>query len=251
MESRSDDVAIGVSESGAADLLRPVVAFLHASGMKREGINRAFRSVHAEAAKSRTRVPVRRLDGVGMYAEIVGNWTKNPDFLDATGRPRLLGYSGRRSFTTLVAMTDKSARPKEVLATLYRYGNVARERRKLRLLRPFFHVRSTNGLAYEPSAHFLADASATVHQLLKSSALKNEAPQLFWRTAYTSDLPVGMTSAYIEFARKQSLLFLQQIDDWLQAHAKPRLASAKTRRVGVGLFSICSQKKAGRARRRK
>jgi len=47
---------------------------------------------------------------------------------------------------------------------------------------------------------------------------------------------------FVEFAKQRSLLFLFEMDDWLQAHASVKVFGSKKRiRVGLGLFSIYSQ----------
>jgi hypothetical protein len=47
----------------------------------------------------------------------------------------------------------------------------------------------------------------------------------------------------MEFAKERSMLFLEEMDDWLQAHASAKAHGSKKRlRVGLGLFSIYSDR---------
>ena len=55
---------------------------------------------------------------------------------------------------------------------------------------------------------------------------------------YVSD---AIAKKFAAFARERSFLFLEELDDWLEAHRiAPTDGIRKRRRVGLGLFSIYS-----------
>jgi Family of unknown function (DUF6502) len=228
-----------VSEEEATQLVTPILAFLQASGMSLEMAEAAFKIAWQKAQKIKSVVAVSKLQNASDYADIVSAWTKHPDFVDRNGLPKQLAYRGKKGFYNLVRRTSPRLQPIDALQTLAKYGNIKTlPDSSVKLVRPFFHVRSSGCLAFEPSARFLSDASATVRSLLGKKQASATLPQLFWRTADTTSLPASAIPAYIEFARSRSLMFLQEIDDWLQSQVKEGKPK-RGRRVGLGLFSIC------------
>jgi hypothetical protein len=228
-----------VNEEGAVQLVTPILAFLQASGMPMKMAESAFKIAWQKALRIKSSVAVSNLPNAREYVEIVSVWTRHPDFIDKKGLPKQLTYRGKQGFYNLVTRVSPSLKPNDALRILTKYGNVKKlSDQTVKLVRPFFHVRSCGCLAFEPSARFLSDASAAVRTLLGKKQASAALPKLFWRTADTTRLPASAIPAYIEFARSRSLMFLQEIDDWLQSHAKETNPS-RGRRVGLGLFSIC------------
>jgi len=96
-------------------------------------------------------------------------------------------------------------------------------------------------MAFEPIACFLNDASSTLTHTLKNTST-SAGPDLFWRTVESVQLSKPNAKKFVEFAKQRSLLFLFEMDDWLQAHASLQVHNNKKKiRVGLGLFSIYSQ----------
>jgi hypothetical protein len=96
-------------------------------------------------------------------------------------------------------------------------------------------------MAFEPIACFLNDASSTLTHTLKNTRA-SEGPDLFWRTVESVQISKPNAKRFVEFARQRSLLFLFEMDDWLQAHVSVKAHSSRKKiRVGLGLFSIYSQ----------
>lgn len=245
-KSKTPDV---VSEQVAVELVLPILAFLQASGMSMNRAELAFHAAWNRALRVKHSVSVSTLKDANEYTAIVGLWTRHPDFLDAKGNPRKLTYRGKRGFYKLTQRASPKLKPADALVVLVKYGNVEKHKNgTFSLVRPFFHVRSADSLAFEPSARFLSAASATVATLLGKQKRYDNPPRLFWRIADTDSLPVSAIPAYIDFARSRSLIFLQEIDEWLQAHVTT-LHGRRCRRVGLGLFSICETSETIRAPR--
>jgi hypothetical protein len=241
LRAQASDV---VSEQVALELVFPVLAFLQASGMSMKRAEVTFHKAWNRALRVKHSVSISNLQDANDYAEVVGLWTKHPDYVDTKGIPRKLTYRGKRGFHKLVQRASQKLAPADALAVLTKYGNVEKTKAgTLSLVRPFFHVRSTDNLAFEPSARFLSAASATVANVLGKQQSYGGLPRLFWRTADTDKLPASAIPSYMDFARSRSLIFLQEIDEWLQAHVTT-LSKGKCRRVGLGLFSICETRDA-------
>jgi hypothetical protein len=122
-----------------------------------------------------------------------------------------------------------------------RYRNVRRLKSgKYSLANPFFHTNRDKTAAFEPVALFLSDASATLSQILKRHP-RTRQPERFWRKVETTDVSEAIARKFAAFARERSLLFLEELDEWLEAHRDvPTRHVRKRRRVGLGLFSIHS-----------
>jgi hypothetical protein len=99
-------------------------------------------------------------------------------------------------------------------------------------------------MAYEPVAYFLRDASAALTRILKRS--KNwRGPDLFWQKAERSWISDATAKRFTAYAKDRCLVFLDEMDDWLEAHSSPsRSGPQRNRRVGLGIFSIYSDREA-------
>lgn len=224
----------------ARELLEPILRFLAVSGMTQAAAKKVFDVAWQAIASEQSNVQVNRLASIETYAELVSAWTRLPDYLDRHGNPRDLALGGRKGFRTLVAAVGPSLSCELAVSVLQTYGNVTRLKSgRYRLLKPFFHVHSNSAVAFEPSARFLADASATVNCLVRQDSTIG-LPKLFWRVADSQSLPEENMQPYLAFARQRSLAFLQEIDDWLQTHSGVAKSGPKIGRAGLGVFSICS-----------
>ena len=222
-------------------LLNPIAAFLHAGGLTKKECLAAF-SEALDAFRASTKN--RRMEHIGHptpYADIIAAWTRDKRFVDASGAPRVLSVSGRNGFTSLAREISPRTNAKAVLSVLTRYRNVRRLKDgRYRLTNPFFYTNSDKATAFEPIAFFLSDASATLSQILKRRERTPE-PERFWRKVESFYVSDAIAKKFAAFARERSFLFLEELDDWLEAHRiAPTDGVRKRRRVGLGLFSIYS-----------
>jgi hypothetical protein len=227
----------------ASALLFPIAAFLHAGGMT----NDVALSIFSAALKKVSRSPVgRKMEHIGHpspYADTVAMWVRNKRFFDKSGGPRTLPMAGPAGFAALVKSVARNADPVAVLSVLIRYGNVKKTRHgTYELLRPFFYTSGPNTMAYEPVADFLSDASSTLSKILKRSK-RWRGPELFWQQTENSGISESNAKRFTAFAKDRGLVFLEELDDWLEANSdqrssKKRKTSRRPRRVGLGMFSI-------------
>jgi hypothetical protein len=176
------------------------------------------------------------------YVDLVTTWARHPDYLDARGLPRDLTSRGKSGFASLVHRTSPKLSPAKAAETLVAYGNVqVLANRRLRLTKPFFHIRTEKTLAFEPSVRFLVDAAGNVKSSLNDVAkTKNSASQHrhFWRAVETRSIPEHRVKEFLSFVKDQSLSFLQDVDDWLSESGSPITSKRKTTRIGLGLFTF-------------
>lgn len=238
-----------ITQRRAQDLLFPVAAFLQAGGMSRQNAERCFKAAFKRAARE---VSIRKIQHIGhptLYADIVARWTRDKRFLDKAGRPADLPLSGKNGFRALVRTTCPADDPRSVLKVLIRYGTVKRHAAgRYRLVQPFFVTSTSREMAFEPIAFFLSDATRTLTHIIRRTGA-SRSPDLFWRKVENADLPRSATRAFLAFAKERSLAFLEEIDDWLEANARVERRKARCRRVGLGLFAICSEPEVSATRR--
>ena len=239
-----------IDRDRAEALLSPIAAFLLAGGMTRRTAQESFA---AAIEKAQSLAGGRRIDHIGHpthFADIVGRWAHDKRFVDDRGRPRLLAWSGKNQFTSLVRGIDGTLDPRLVLSVLTRYGNVRKVKgARYALARQFFFTSTHETMAFEPMAYFLADASATLGRIL-NRAKRSRAPELFWRKVECTELSERAVKSFMAFARDKSLDFLEHLDDWLVARQgveNRRRRSKSFRRVGLGLFTIQSDAEASQA----
>lgn len=186
----------------------------------------------------------RKLEHIGhptRYTDIVGMWMRNKRFIDKNGRPRLLRVEGRDGFKALVRSVAWQADPKMVLSVLIRYGNVRRTKHgTYELIRPFFYTSNSESIAFEPIVNFLSDVTSNLSKILRRSK-GWKGPDLFWKKTEDARISEATAKRFTAFARERGLVFLDELDDWLEANSDRKRASLKPRRrVGLGIFSIYS-----------
>jgi hypothetical protein len=225
----------------ASSILFPIAAFLHAGGMTHEAALAAFAAVLKRVSKSSVG---RKLEHIGhptRYTDIVGMWMRSKRFIDKNGRPRLLQIEGRDGFESLVRSVAWQADPVGVLSVLTRYGNVRRTRQgTYELVRPFFYSSNAESIAYEPVVNFLSDVTSNLSKILKRSE-RWRGPDLFWTKTENARISEATAKRFTAYAKERGLVFLDELDDWLEANGDQTKAGHEPRRrVGLGIFSIYS-----------
>lgn len=241
MRAQSRQRTTTINWDQAISLLYPIAAFFN-----REGMSRSQSLAALAAAIDDVRKPARgRLEHIGVptcYADLIAAWTRERKFLDSQGRPRPLALSGPNGFTALARSARVGGDPKRLLSVLIRYRNVRRlSNGTLKLVSPYFRASAGSKVAFEPIAYFLNDAASALTHLLKKSG-KRTTSNHFWRKVESARLSRSNASRFVEFATDRSLLFFEEMDDWLQAHSEIGIRSGRSKkvRVGLGLFSIYS-----------
>jgi Family of unknown function (DUF6502) len=233
-----------VDRMRAEALLFPVAAFLCAGGWSKKdaeaSFSRAFeRSLATEGARQ-----LKHIGNPTPYADIIALWIRDRRYINRSGRPRPLDLHGRVSFATLVREASPKIDPRAALAVLTHFQNVRRiSTGKYKLVIPFFLACSTKSVAFEPMAYFLSDASSTLERILRRKEQSRSA-DLFWRKPENSDLSDAGAKKFLAFSKERTLAFVNEIDEWLDAHRRRRILAPKRhqrRRVGLGVFSIFSR----------
>ncbi len=246
MNDRNRQGRTTISKRRAASLLFPIAAFLHAGGMSNETALEIFGAALKKVSKSNVGRKMEHIGQRSPYADTVEMWVRNKRFLDPSGGPRPLPFNGPAGFVSLVRAVDRKADPADVLSVLLRYGNVKKTRRgTYALTRLFFYTSGSKTMAYEPVAEFLSDASSTLSKILRRSA-RSRGPELFWLQTYNAGISERNAKRFIAHARDRSLIFLEELDDWLEANSAKEITSngkrkrQSFRKVGLSIFPIFS-----------
>jgi len=209
--------------------------------MTHEAALAVFAAALKKVSKSSTG---RKLEHIGhptRYTDIVGMWMRSKRFIDKNGRPRTLQIEGRGGFKALVKSVAWQADPAAVLSVLIRYGNVRRTRQgTYELVRPFFYTSSAESMAFEPIVNFLSDVTSNLSKILKRTE-RWRGPDLFWTKTENARISEATAKRFTAYARERGLVFLDELDDWLEANSDRKETSRQPRRrVGLGIFSIYS-----------
>jgi len=252
MSKKTGSKTTQIDRLRAEALIFPIAEFLSAGGWSTKDATQSFARAFKHSLEKQGTRHLRHIGNPTPYADIVALWIRGPRFIDQSGRPRLLPLQGRISFTTLVREACPRIDPLAALSVLTHFQNIRRTTGdKYKLISPFFRTSSTKSLAFEPMAYFLSDASDTLGRILKHKE-QFKGTNIFWRKAEDSNLSEASARQFLAFSKERTLAFVNEVDEWLEAHRRPRLAlskSRKCRRVGIGVFSIFSNLEAPNSKR--
>lgn len=238
---------VSSADLNVSDLLIPIAEFLHRSGLSHAQLLTEWRSAikHCSGPKKGVKVVHIGFDELGVT--VVSRWLRDPEYLNHVGRPDDLPIRGRRSFSSLLKSCRIERPASSVLSSLMRFGTVKKiSPNRYRLVRRSINFAIPNYLPFEPNFQFLVDAARASTW---GSAIAPKLPRLFWQNVASSNVPNRYNADFLRFARDRGLTFMHEINDWLEAHeetpgsnAKPGKALKGTRRLGVGLFGVCTPK---------
>ena len=230
-----------INKGQATSLLYPIAAFFSSGGMSRSQSLSALAAAIENVCREARERELEHIGAPACYAELIAAWMRDRRFLDSNGRPRALAFSGPRGFAALAKLATPGGSARSLLRVLIRYKNVRKlASGKIQLVSPFFHSTTQTKMAFEPMVLFLNDASSTMARILRRPG-DSQSPEPFWRKVETVSLSKKAARQFSEYAQERSLMFLEEMDDWLRAHARKGASGVrKQARVGLGLFSIYS-----------
>jgi hypothetical protein len=195
------------------------------------------RQALAEFVAARTNaVPAERFLGIEPTAyqdvsEVLRLWETRAEFLDATGKPRLLPLQGSASFALLSQQAYPQLPPEWVLGALESGQAIETTDGYVRLLSRTKLVRDR-----DQAAHARA---ALVGTRLLTSLVGNLEPagaseKLFERTVLGHDIPRSQLPAIKAFMLRHGQQYLEDLDDWLETLQAPQ--NEDTVSAGACLF---------------
>ncbi|MFW2404222.1 MAG: DUF6502 family protein [Gammaproteobacteria bacterium] len=174
-------------------------------------------------------------------ARVLSGWHQDPDYLDDTGKPRVLPLEGPApSYQDLVKRYGGDVPGVTILRELKRTGAIrVDENDNAEALRRNYRVDIAEPEALTRAGSVLADIGHTVtHNLYHD---EKEASR-FEARATNTNIPAAAMPAYREFIYRESQVFLETVDAWLTRHELADADTNKTpvQRVGIGMYWIQS-----------
>ncbi len=208
------------------------------SGLTRKEVQRFVEEAEA-APGSRAAVPSP--EHHNRAGRVLAAWAREPDFIDAQGRPRRLPLQdGETSFAELVRRFSGDMPVRAVLDELERVGAARRtEGGAVEYVRPMFMGR--RGLA--DKLELLGTDVADLITTIDHNALHGDADPRFQRKVMYRDMPASVVPEFRMLVAAHGMAVLQQLDVWLAARRNdpagtgpsPTAASAKVR-LGLGIY---------------
>jgi hypothetical protein len=97
-------------------------------------------------------------------------------------------------------------------------------------------------LPFEPNAQFIVDAISSATRGMGNGQASKD---LFWLNAEHNHIPQVHAKEFLNFVQSRGIVFLHEINDWLDQHGATRgersTKRRALRRLGIGLFPICSR----------
>lgn len=174
------------------------------------------------------------LDRINRATRVLSAWHQDADFVTATGKPRLLRYSGPRGFEALVKRHAPDIPPTAMLKELQNVRAIdTTPQNKLRALARSFILP---GLEPEAMARFgsvLADVGATIaHNLVAT-----HKPVRFERRTTNLGVKRASRAAFQRLVDARGMALLEDLDRWLTDHEAAD-ADEKPSRLGLGIYLI-------------
>jgi hypothetical protein len=231
-------------DPAVSDLLLPIAAFLRRSGMSQGQLMSEFRKAIRLTYAAKPGLKVIRIGFEHLGSTIVSRWLRDPVFLNHAGRPDDLPLTGKRSIASLTKACQITVPPSKVIAFLVEFGTVTKvSLDRYRLIRRSLNFSIPTYLPFEPNLQFLIDAARASTW---GSTLMPRGPRLFWQSAISTNVNRQHFPEFLTYAKERSLLFMHEINEWLEAHesqgARTLLKlrrNEESNRVGIGLFGIC------------
>jgi hypothetical protein len=167
-------------------------------------------------------------------ARVLAAWTRDADFLDAQGEPRVLELQdGNASFAELVRRHSGDMPVRAVLDELLHVGAVARAADgRLQLVERVFLPRRSALDKIDLLGHDVADLVATIDHNIQHG---DDDPRFQRRVMY-HDMPASVLPAFRKLSSAQAMALLVKLDRWLAAHTDDPPGDEPLVRLGLGIY---------------
>ena len=202
------------------------------TGLDRREVSRLRRRPVTEAGPRTLCKPTQVLDG----------WHRDPEFLDASGKPRDLAIEGRHgTFEALVRRQAPSIPHVAMIKQLRAVGAVEDlPDARVRVLKRAYVPRALSEDHIALWGSVLHDIGATwEYNLMRDPAQRSR----FERRAVNLAIDPAALPAFREFLEVEGQAFLERMDDWLSSHQLTTESEPSARvRLGVGVYQIGENK---------
>ena len=240
--SKSDFVAVASQDYGLNGRPTNVSRVSILTGVSRKEIARVRSLLEHES----TPLPNKTTDAT----RLLSGWHQDPDFITATGEPRVLSAEGGgASFATLWQRYGGDVPVTSMRKELERAGAIKTlPDGTLRAERRYFMPRHFDPQWILNAGSMLRDLGSGITHNLDVAAERlsvgAKAPGRRFTGRATSDSVDGAAMSEFEaFVEQRGQEFLETVDKWLTEHeARPATGSARKRvRLGLGMFLIAGE----------
>ncbi len=227
--SKSVFVQVATEEFGISGRPTNVSRVSILTGIARKEVKRQrdLLEVEAPSASGKTTDATRLLSG----------WHQDPEFLDADSRPLLLSENGERgSFAALFSRYGGDMAMPTMIKELVKTGAMRKlDDGRFEVLMRYYQPVAADS----ENLQFAVDRIHDVIQTMNNNVFVDEhTTPRFGGFAANDRIPVDAIPLFTEFLDKRGQEFLEEIDDWLTAHADlSGDVETETARVGIGLFA--------------
>jgi len=170
-------------------------------------------------------------------ARVIAAWRRDPDFLDAKGRPALLPMEGPgATFSELVKRFSGNVPPRAILDELLHVGAVEqREDDKINLLTRAYIPRNIDAHKLNILGTDVQYLIATIDHNLKPDTTEAR----FQRKVSYDNLPNDVLPEFREIFTKKAQNLLESADQWLARRDRdvnPKVKGVGSNRAGFGIF---------------
>lgn len=202
------------------------------TGLSRKEVRRM---IDARVLQQPTGDIVRHIQSTSYAARTLQFWYSDARFLDASGRPTDLMFTGDdASFSSLVRVVGGDVPPGAIRAELLAAGSVVETATgRLKAIRRYY----VPGDVDEDLVVGLSQiVRPVIEGLARNTSAEKSAPFL-QRLSYSDRLVPAAVPLFRHIARERSENFIQSIDDWLSSNeTKSEIVAGPSLRVGVGVF---------------
>jgi hypothetical protein len=211
------------------------------TGQDRREVSRIRRAMERATGPRPLFKPTQVLDG----------WYRDPEFLDADGKPRDLELEGEHgSFSQLSRRYAPSIPHIAMIKQLRAVGAVADlDNGQVRVLKRAYVPRALSADHIALWGGVLHDMGTTwEYNLMRDAATERSR---FERRAVNLRVDVKALPEFQAFLEAEGQAFLERVDDWLSEHqvSPETAADARSMRLGVGVYHIGDDKLATRRRK--
>ena len=174
------------------------------------------------------------LVAVNQASRVLSGWHQDPNYLTASGKPKLLKLDGPHGFLTLTAQYAPDIPPVAVLKELKSVGAVREtDSGKLRVLERYYMPSKFDENRIARSGNVLGDFASTV----VSNLFAGKKPNLFEGRATNLLVKRRAVKQFQAYLEQHAMAFLEDADAWLSAHEVANDSEPKVR-VGIGVYMI-------------
>lgn len=215
------------------EILSNVANLLLMNGCSSEEVTREFNSVCQDLSRRPAVRTVQKPSKID-HAHIISHWYRDPNYLDAGGRPRSLAFEGRKpSLTSLISSVLPGEAPRKVTHSLLELGAIRRRGRG-------YEPTGMNVLFDGHSDHWAfwymkALHAASVNMVHNLSCTPGRGYTAL--AATNPRFPVGELANFHKRVNRRTLRFLSEIDANMQ-RMEVADESQPTTECGVVVFAF-------------